>query len=142
MGNLYKAFSTSEQLEKEGVWFEIDDETKFLLARAGGANEKYQRALQTRGKPYSRRAARGNLDPTTIKDIEKQVFLDSILLGWKGVRDQDGDEMEFTRGNAIKLMNDLPELYETLVDAAQTLAYYKAEYIDEMGESSEATTTG
>lgn len=142
MSNLYKTFSTNRNLEVDGVWFEIDTETKFLLARAGGANTKYTRCLQTRGKPYSRRAARGTLEPEALQEIEKQVFLDSVLLDWKGVTDADGDSVEFCRGAAIKLFNDLPELYVTLVEAANTLAYYLTDQAVEMGEDLKATMDG
>src|SRR3546814_10059117 len=63
MANIYKMFQTDKGLETEGIWYNFDKTTGFRLARAGGANMKFVKALEERTRPYRRQIEDNTIDP-------------------------------------------------------------------------------
>lgn len=121
--SLYKQNKTSADLETKGVIFEysLDDNGKpinFRIARAGGANTKYSTVLAKLVKPYRRQLQTETVSPDTIQRIMREVYAETIVLGWENVRDENGNEMEFTKENVIKLFTDLPDVFETIQEFA------------------------
>lgn len=133
--SLYTAYKTDKTAEANGVWYE-DSGARFKLARMGGANTRYQRALTAAMKPHMREIQLGVLDESTIEPITKRVFLDTILLGWEGVTDEAEQPLEFNRDNAVKLFDDLPDLYARLRDQAGSYANYRAATLQDASKNS------
>lgn len=132
---LYTQYKTDSALETGGVWFEIMDGVKFLIARAGGSNRKYRRALDNRSKPYRHQIRKETIDAEKLRELAMLAFVDACLLDWDGVTDGNDEPMEFSRGNVLKVFNELPEVYDTLFDAASTAGAYREQEIEEAGES-------
>lgn len=133
MSNLYSNYKTDKGAEATGVWID-DSGASFKLARMGGANVKFQRAMTVAMKPYMREIQLGVIDDATLEPVLKKVFIDTILLDWKNVTaesnaetpDVDGAAIDFNADAAMKLFADLPDLYARLRTEAQSYANYRA----------------
>lgn len=130
MTNLYKLYKTDPVLEREGVDFRFDDAI-LRIARAGGANTKFVRALAEKTKHLRRAIELDALDDSEGTQILREVFVDTILVGWEGVKDEEGNPLEFTRDNAIKLLTDLPDLMKDLQQFASSIANYRRERVND-----------
>ena len=58
------------------------------------------------------------------------VFVDTVLLGWNNVQDRDGNNIAFNRENALKLFEDLPELYDDLQEKAKKASLFREESLE------------
>jgi hypothetical protein len=123
--NLDKLFKNSTNLEKDGIWFMITEETGFLVKRFGGSNSvAVKQAMATHYKPYARLVEAGTLDPEKENEIMLKMFVNSCLCDWKGV-EIDGKQAEFSKELAIEFLKGLPELSKTLMDHASDSANYR-----------------
>jgi len=127
--NLYQQFSTNDGMEKGGIDLAYGD-VKIRVARAGGSNHKYGKSITERMKPFKRAYETGTLSDEDSDKIMREVYADSIILGWENVTDKDGNYLEFNRENCIKLMSDLPELFRDIMAQSQKVANYRIEEIE------------
>lgn len=132
MKTLFDTFGTDSDLEKKGVWFEIQPGVRFLCARMGGANKTYQRSLSKKMKPYQRQFQTGTLDPEVAENLMRDVFIEAVLLDWEGVTDKEGEPLEFNPNNAQWLFRELPDLYRALTDESEKVSNYLAAEMAEM----------
>lgn len=136
--NLYKQFNTDTKRERDGInlqyGFVDEAQTKPIqirIARAGGSNAAYKRVLENRVKPYRRQIQNETLDLDTMTAIMREVYAETIVLGWNNVQDAEGNDMAFSKENVIKLFTDLPELFEDVQNAASTQALFRQETLEQ-----------
>ncbi len=136
MSALYSLFRTNKDKEQSGVDIpmgENEDGTviSFRLARAGKTNKQYQTALEAATKPYRRQIELETMQAEKAESIYREVFVNTILLGWSNVRDEQGQNIPFTRQNALKLFTDLPDLYDTLQAASTKVSNFREEKLED-----------
>lgn len=135
MSNPYELFGTDDSLETKGVELNYGD-FSITVARAGGANRAYQKALEAKTKPIRRALAAGQADPKRTAAIMREVFAESVVLGWKGVTGKDGKKLPFTKANCVKLFNDLPDLFaDVMTQASSHLAFQASDLEADEGNS-------
>lgn len=120
--SVYDQFGTSEAVEKEGVWLEYENGVRIRVARAGGSNRRYLKAVERRFRTYRRRIQTGTMAVEAVTKILVEIFADTVILGWESVTDRDGNPIPFTRENCIRVMTDLPALFD---DVQQQAANYE-----------------
>lgn len=124
--NLDKFFKTSEELEKNGIWFDISDTTGFLLRPFKATNPRTKAATANYYKPYARQIEMGTLDLKKQMEINIKIFIDVCLVEWRGV-EIDGAQVECNKDNAMKLFTALPDLFDTLWIHVNDFKNYKEE---------------
>lgn len=129
----YKQFKTNDKFEQGGVILDLGDAGKFRLARAGGTNKKYQQRLEALMRPHRRALNAGTLSNDVAESVLLEVIVDSVVLGWEGVTGPDGKELPFTKDNAKKLFEDLPDLFATIRDAAGDSGIFKEDVEGDLG---------
>ena len=130
MANLFEMFGTDKALETEGIWYEFDKETKFRLARAGGANMRFAKALEAKTRPYRRQIENGTIDNDLANSLLREAFAETVLLDWKGVSGPDGVALEYSAANAVKLFEQLPDLFTELQNEATRLSNFRNEQVE------------
>ncbi len=128
--SLYAKFETDRSLEKQGIILDYGPNSKGVnieikIARAGGANDAYLKRMEAKAKPHRRQIQHETIERTQLETIVKEVYAETIVLGWTGVEDREGKDMPFTRDNCFKLFNDLPDLYADIVEQAQSGALFR-----------------
>ena len=127
--SIYKAYKTDSSRENLGARIvkgsnEDGTEIAFLVGRAGKSNTTYKLASERAFKPHRAAIKSGTLSNEVAENLLLDLFCGHILKGWENVRDEQGAELQFTTENAKKLMNDLPDLYQELSDAANETANF------------------
>lgn len=146
--SLYKLFKTNENLETDGIWLEYGQTEKgepvrIKIARAGGHNVAFSKALEKATRPYKKAIQTGMLDNKTADKLYKEVFADTVVLDWINVEGPDGQPMEFKRENVLKLFEDLPDLFADLREQANNVALFREEVREvDLGNSGKSSTTG
>lgn len=124
--NLDSFFKTSEDLEKNGVWFDISDEVGFLIRPFKASNPRVKAALALYYKPYARQIDLGTLELAKQQEINIKLFVNVCLVDWKGI-EIDGQKADHGQENAVKLFTLLPALFDTLWKHANDFSNYKEE---------------
>ena len=116
--------------KNEGIWFAIE-EAQFKCLRAGGSNEKFSKAVRKYNQ--KRRAiANGVISREEADKSLAEIYADCIVLDWKGVTDEQDKPLPFNRENVIKLLTDLPDLFDAL-------AVYCSSYENFLDDEAKAT---
>lgn len=121
---LYDLFTTDKNLETDGIYVEIG-EAKFLIARAGGSNKKFAKIARKRLAPFNEAVRRGAVDEETSLKVLVEIYADSVILGWENVTDDKDKTLEFNRKNVIKLLTDLPDLFEYIREEAEKVSNFR-----------------
>lgn len=115
---IYKAFTTDAELEVRGIVLDFGDGEWVRIARAGGGNKKFIKLFEALMKPYRRAFELGTMDDKKAAAILHEAFAKAIILEWH-ITDENGEPIEFTVENAIKVFTDLPEFFGTIKQEAE-----------------------
>lgn len=133
--NPYQQFGTDKNLETNGVVLDYGD-FKITVARAGGSNKEYLKSLERKSKALRRKIQTGNLSNEQANEVLLEVFADTVVKGWEGVCDKDGNPLQFNRENVLKLLTDLPELFRDIQNQASEVELFReAQLKEEAGNS-------
>ncbi len=127
--NPYQLFETSKKHETDGIVLDYGD-FKITVSRAGGANQKYNKLLAEKVKPYRRRFETGTMDNEMSDRLMAEVYAESVVIGWQNVRDRDGQVIAFTRDACVKLFLDLPDLFRDVQEQAMRVANFRAQELE------------
>lgn len=141
--SLYEVYKTDEAKEQdEGIRVDLPGGAQIWLRRAGGANTKFDRVMDTVMKPYRRQIQQGLLDEGKAQELEATVYARAVVIDWKGVTDENGETLDCTEANIVKVLTDLPDLFVDLKTQAQSMANFrKAEQEADAGNSKKRSTT-
>ena len=130
MSGPYSVFRTDKALEKEGIVLDYGD-FKIKVARAGGANAAFQKALAAKVRPYKRQLDAGTIPDDVAEKLFLDVYAESVVLGWEGVTDENGKPLPFSKENAVKLFSDLPDLFRDVQSQAASISNFRAEVTED-----------
>lgn len=130
--SLYNDFATAPNLETDGIFLDYGLNSKkqsirIRVARAGGANAKFAKVVEFKFRPHKRAIANDSMDRKLADKLMIEAYAESVVLGWSGVEDKDGTELEFTVENVKKLFTDLPELFKDVQEQTQKFSLFRAE---------------
>ena len=133
--SLYTQFGTDSNLETSGILLQYGQNSQgkdicIRIARAGGNNKQYQKRMETLIKPYRRQIQNETLDNDIADKITKEVYAQTVVLGWENVEDENGEELEFSVANCIKLFTDLPELWSDIQQQDTRASLFRAEILE------------
>ncbi len=129
--SLYGLYATDTKREAEGFWHPITDDIKFLLARAGGQNSVFSKALEVKIRPHRRQIDNEDMDTALANSIMVEVFAATVIKDWVGVTDDEGKDLPCTKENIIHILTELPELFNELRDVATKHANFRAHSTEE-----------
>lgn len=130
MSGPYSVFRTDKSLEKEGIVLDYGD-FKIKIARAGGANAAFQKALAAKVRPYKRQLDAGTIPDDVAEKLFLDVYAESVVLGWEGVTDENGKPLPYSKENAVKLFSDLPDLFRDVQNQAASISNFRAEVTED-----------
>lgn len=140
---LYKQFETDPSREQDGIVVDYG-EFRVSVARAGGANKNYGKALDNKTRSLRRVIAAGLLDADRSREILMEVYAEQIVRSWEtkvgdtwqpGIEAPDGTLLQFTAANVVKTFKALPDLFLDIKDQAESLTLYRDSLRDDLGKS-------
>lgn len=139
---LFKALETNPNVEKEGIIIALGNNSKgqpmeIKVARAGGANDRFSRLAKARLKPYKRQIENDIIPDEVAKRLTREVYAESVVLGWKNIEDRDCNPLEFNVENCKMLFEQLPALFEIVQEESQRMASFRAELLEQEAGNSQ-----
>lgn len=129
--SLYELFGTDANMEKKGIEIDYGKAGVFRIARAGGSNQRYNKVMEQLTKPYRRQIETGTIAADVQEKLLMQAFAKTVVLGWDGVKDREGNAIPFSYENCIKLFTDLPELFRDLMEQATKFHNFRHTELEE-----------
>lgn len=152
---LYGSLKTSAKLESEGVWLDLGH-SRIRLARAGGANQKFNAAAERIARDHKRTIQLDLMSTEKGRELVRDLYTQTVIVDWltaddEGTLDDDGDEapadytgQKYTRGlsmadgeigecniaNVTTVLTDLPDLLLIIKDTAESLTFYRRALIE------------
>jgi hypothetical protein len=143
MAGLYKQFSTDTERERDGILVEYG-EFRVTIARAGGSNKSYGKALENKTRSLRRVIATGLMDAETSRNILIDVYAEQVVRNWEtkvgeewkqGIEDAHGDLIPFTADNVAKTLKALPDLFLDIKEQAENLTLFRASLREDLGKA-------
>jgi len=124
--SLKKKFKTDKKCESEGVCLDYGEGQRIWIARAGGANARFRAERQRLFKRYRRQIELGVLSEDIQERIARELYAKTIVLKWEGITKDDcgieegsAELVDFNVENAIRLFENLPDLFDDVQAQAQ-----------------------
>lgn len=131
---MYNAFKTDQSTEVKGIWLDFDH-FRIRIARAGGANKAYQKALEEKTRPFRKAIQAEVMEDDKAMAIFHEVYADTIVRAWEtrneagelvsGIEDEQGNLQPFNRENVIATFQKLPDLFDQVREDAAKSALFR-----------------
>ncbi len=135
--SIYALYETDATKEIEGFWHKVNKKISVKMARAGGANLGFTKAMELKTRDHRKRGGAFEGDKVDVElanELMKEAFAETIILDWKGITNKEGKKVAYSPAAAIKLLQDLPDLFIELREAAGSAANFRFEEIkDDVG---------
>lgn len=133
--SLYQQFKSDANLEKSGILLEYGfnkagKTIAIRIARAGGGNSAYTKRMEAKVKPYRRQIQTETIDLTVVEKLLREVYAETVVLGWENVDDAEGNPLAYSAANCVKLFEDLPELFKDIQEQSLRSALFRAELLE------------
>ena len=135
--SLRKAYQTDLDLETDGIEYEPVEGVIIKIARAGGANKKYERVMESLTQPHRRKIQRDDLDPEVAMSIAQKAFARAVVLDWSGVTYDDlGDDRgevtaPYSPTNCELLFKQLPDIFTEIREIANNAVMFRRKELEE-----------
>lgn len=127
---VHRKFKTDKNVETDGVWIDYGDGLRVRIARAGGANHRYISAVERLSRRYRRQVQLEVLSNEESRKLMAQVYAETVVLGWEGVTDEDGNLRPFNVANCVALFEELPDLFFDIQAHASNLAIFRQDILE------------
>lgn len=135
MSGTFETFKTDVERERNGIWVDYGTAGEFLIARAGGANKAYEKALSRITRPHRRAIDTEAIENDQAFDLMKQAFAEAVVLDWKRVTDDKGESLEYNKQNCLWLLRQLDDLFHALREDAHKSALFRAALREEAAKN-------
>ena len=122
--NLKKTFLTDKSKENQGVWVDLGEGARLLIARHG--NERFKLRYQELTAPYAAAIRTKTLSEAVAEKILKQILAETILLDWEGIVDDDGNPVPYSVEKAMEFL-DIPDFRSFVEEMSKEQALYRKE---------------
>jgi len=142
--SLFKQFKTDSKVEREGILLDygpnkdlpVDAEGKhpimmIRIARAGGSNDAYNKRIEALSKKHRRKIQNDAMEISELREMTMHAVADTVILGWENVTDAEGKLLPFSRDNALKLFQELPDLFNDIQEQAAKATLFRAHLREE-----------
>lgn len=106
------------KVETEGVPF-IYYGNKFNVARSG--NTEFKKVFREAMKPYKDEFEAGRMNEEQSNEIMIHCVASSILVGWENVKDNQGNDHEYSYENAVSLLTDDHDFYDAITEHSNNI---------------------
>ena len=141
MSSLFDAFDTNKDYERDGIEVVYDDAVRVIIARAGGSNSKYRKALQALSAPLRRKIENEQISDEESTALLARAYSQAVILrmditdgkgGWKEgkLTKRDGKVVDSTPENVFDLLIDLPEFFADIQSIATRAATFREEELE------------
>lgn len=120
-------------IDQEGIWAKFPGtDAEFLIARAG--NSVFLAAVDKFERPFRRQRQRGGVSSEVEIEIQCKSMAEGILLNWKGLKDEDGNVLEYSKELAFAVLRHNSDVREFVTEIATDQNNFRQEEIDSVAK--------
>lgn len=137
--NPFDMFQTDKSKETDGIVLNYSDVFWIKITRAGGSNEHYKRILTEKLRPFRRAIQTETIDESASARLLREAVAEGLILGWgTGIYPSGaghipsspkssfgGEPIPFTPENAVKLFEELPDLFNDVYEQANKVSLFR-----------------
>lgn len=127
---IYDIYETDNELETTGIRLDFGDFAVFVKRANDKVNKKFGNLYRQKMRPHRRALAAGSLNNEIEEAIQMEVFAKTVVIDWENVTDRDGEPIEFSPENCLKLFQDLPDFFTALALESANLENFKKDEMD------------
>lgn len=141
MSGMYKSYATDKERERSGILLKYpQDNFRVTIARAGGANKRFDKVKERIAKPHQRSIDTGRIEPETVDLVLMEVYAEAVVLNWEVIEDgadQDneanwkqgiegpkGEVLPFNKENVFKTFKNLKSVFDDIRSQAEKEALF------------------
>lgn len=117
-------FSFDPRAETEGVRVHLGEGLYVVVGRVN--SPRFVEAMRKHSGPYKFEMDRNTLSEDVAQKILVKVYAETILLGWENMQDEAGQDIPYSREAARKAMEDYPEFFNMVKDAASRMELFRS----------------
>ena len=121
------SLKTDPKKELEGVWEDLGDDAKVLVARVG--NSAFQQEYGKLPRGTRRMIENNTLNNDKSEAILSRIMANTILLGWEGIKEND-KTIKYSVENATKVLKDIPEFRSIIWELANEFQRFHEESVE------------
>lgn len=124
MNNIYDLYSTDLEKEVNGAPVKFGEATLYIASSNSSTNSKYAECVASFVEKNTKRQLAEKDDK---REQLRELYAEAVLVGWENVKDKDGKDLPYSKQNALKLLTDLPRLFEEIITISSDINYYREE---------------
>lgn len=129
MSGFLDRYATDKTLEEEGVWVDFGDGIMVKIARITSKKSKELRRRLER--PLVRKSRGGELSIDQLEYLMTEQLSQAVVQDWKGVTDENGNELPCTPDNCRTILNKFPDFREDIATVSLEKETFRAERHEE-----------
>ena len=133
--SLFDQFKTDQLRETKGILLEYGANADgtiigIRIARAGGANKRFEKRMEGETKPIRRQIQNETIENAAVLKMMHKVWAETVVLGWENVQEEDGKVIPFSVSACIDLFERLPDLFLDIREQSQRMALFRVEVLE------------
>ncbi len=149
--SMYEQFQTSKDMECDGIYIEYEG-FRVCIARSGGGNKRYSKALERATRPHRRAIATESMNNERAEKLMMDVYAETCVKGWDqekveedgsstwipGIEppEKDGELLPVTKENVLATFERLPDLYRDLQAQSNNGTLYRESLREDAAKNS------
>lgn len=136
---MFNVDNVTSDKERNGVWVTYEG-SQFLVAHIN--SPVFQRTFTKLQLPHRKAIEKHKLDPEIQLDILAKAMAKGILLDWKDVIDNEGNQVKYSEEMAEKVLKGNSAFREFIQEVATDLTHFTQEEREALGKSAEKLSDG
>lgn len=132
-------FKVDPSLERDGVWTNLDENAKVLIARTGNSN--FQKAYRKIPSGIRRMMENETLSDELASQTMAELMSKTILLDWDGIS-ENGKELKYSVETAKVMLHKYPEFRSVIWDIANQFQIFHNATLEESAKNSKGASNG
>jgi hypothetical protein len=121
--NPRELFATNKDKEEKGVWVKGPQGSEYLIARVG--NTSFSKLSAELMRPHRKLIQMGKADDALLTDIAAEITSRTVLLDWKGVKDDAGKDVPYSQAAAKEYMVKYPDFADMISGFGQQISLFQ-----------------
>jgi hypothetical protein len=121
--DIEKKFGTDHTLEEDGVWIQLGENARILIARLN--NPAYDKLRKRLTRPFANFRG-GTIPEEDALRIFRQCMSETIILDWDGIA-LGGKPLPYSKANALKLLTEYKDFADFVAGQAANIQNFQDE---------------
>lgn len=128
MNTIEKLFKTDKDAEQQGVEHYIGGGVTLRIARQN--NPAYREYIAQLIRPYREEVEAKNLADDVWVELINKAMSKTILVGWDGIKDDNGNEIQYTPEKALDFLSQMPDFREVVSAFSTNMENYRVSELE------------